>query len=125
MAKQDVANRLPRPAFRSAYGVVYASGAHLADTAWEDLPGGEQRLCYNEIATKVNWHYARVDLDLRHLRVTGFHVNDRVHDMRDFAEMRMPGWRNLWCMLNIAFFVQTDIAKRSWLAIDSVCLSAE
>jgi len=98
---------------------------HLADSAWEDLPGGEQRLCYNEIATKVNWHYARVDLDLRHLRVTGFRVNDRVHDMRDFAEMRMPGWRNLWCMLNIAFFVQTDIAKRSWLAIDSVCLSAE
>ena len=37
---------------------------HLAPEDWEDLPGGEQRLCYNEIPTKVNWHYLRFDFDL-------------------------------------------------------------
>ncbi len=102
-----------------------ATHDHMADSGWEDLPGGAQRLCYNEIATKVNWHYGRVDLDLREMRVMGFRINDRVHDMRGFAEMRMPAWRNLWCMLNILFFVETDVAKRAWCAIDSVCISAE
>jgi hypothetical protein len=28
-------------------------------------------------------------------------------------------------MLNIAFFVETDVEKRAWLALDSVCLSGE
>jgi hypothetical protein len=73
----------------------------------------------------VNWHYGRIDLDLRTLRVTGFRINDRVHDLSSFAEMRMPAWRNLWCMLNVLFFVETDVDKRAWAAIDSVCLSSE
>lgn len=102
-----------------------ATHDHMADSNWEDLPGGAQRLCYNEIATKVNWHYGRIDLDLRTLRVTGFRINDRVHDLSCFAEMRMPAWRNLWCMLNVLFFVETDVDKRAWAAIDSVCLSSE
>jgi len=102
-----------------------ATHDHMADSNWEDLPGGAQRLCYNEIATKVNWHYGRIDLDLRDLRVTGFRINDRVHDMRNFAEMRMPAWRNLWCMVNVLFFVETDVDKRAWLALDGVCLSTE
>jgi hypothetical protein len=28
---------------------------HLASRNWIDLPGGDQRLCYNEIATEHNW----------------------------------------------------------------------
>jgi hypothetical protein len=102
-----------------------ATHDHMADSGWEDLPGGAQKLCYNEIPTKVNWHYGRIDLDLRDLRVTGFRINDRVHDMRNFSEMRMPAWKNLWCMLNILFFVETDVDKRAWAALDSICLSAE
>ena len=50
---------------------------HLAPEDWEDLPGGEQRLCYNEIPTKVNWHYVRFDFDLATMRATGFRCNDR------------------------------------------------
>jgi hypothetical protein len=33
--------------------------------------------------------------------------------------------RNLWCMLNLAFFVETDVAKRANFYIDSVCLSGD
>jgi hypothetical protein len=101
-----------------------ATHDHMADSGWEDLPGGDQKLCYNEIATKVNWHYGRIDIDLDTLRVTGFRINDRVHDITPFAEMRMPAWRNLWCMLNVLFFVETDVDKRAWAALDSVCLSS-
>jgi hypothetical protein len=96
---------------------------HLADEHWEDLPGGGQRLCYNEIATKVNWHYACLDFDLAEWRFIAFRVNDRVFDLSAAEPMRMPAWRNLWCMLNLAFFVQTDVDKRAFLALDSVCLS--
>jgi hypothetical protein len=33
--------------------------------------------------------------------------------------------KNLWCMLNFAFFVETDVAKRELLYLDSVCISAD
>jgi hypothetical protein len=98
---------------------------HLAPEGWEDLPGGTQRLCYNEIATKVNWHYACLDFDLAAMRATGFRCNDRAFDMAAFEPMRIPAMRNLWCMLNLAFFVEADTDKRAAMYVDSVCLSGD
>jgi hypothetical protein len=98
---------------------------HLAPEGWEDLPGGTQRLCYNEIPTKVNWHYACLDFDLAAMQATGFRCNDRVFDMRAFEPMRIPAMRNLWCMLNLAFFVEADTDKRAAMYVDSVCLSGD
>jgi hypothetical protein len=98
---------------------------HLAPEGWLDLPGGEQLLCYNEIATKQNWHYLRVDLDLETMSYLHFQCNDRVFAMDDLAPMRMPAMSNLWCMLNVAFFAETDRHKRAFLYLDSVLLSGE
>lgn len=98
---------------------------HLAPDDWEDLPGGEQRLCYNEIPTKVNWHYLRFDFDLASMQATRFQVNDRVFAMDGFDCIRIPAMKNLWCMLNLAFFAETDTDKRAFTYLDSVCLSGE
>ena len=98
---------------------------HLASTGWKDVPGGHQKLCYNEIPTKINWHYARFDFDLAAMRAIDFQCNDRVYDMRGCAPIVIPGMRNLWCMLNLVFFAETDVAKRALYYIDSVCLSGE
>lgn len=98
---------------------------HLAPEDWEDLPGGEQRLCYNEIATKVNWMYLRFDFDLETMRATDFQCNDRHFDMSGFEAMRMPAMRNLWCMLNFCLFAETDTDKRTFLYVDSVCISGD
>jgi hypothetical protein len=98
---------------------------HLAPQDWEDLPGGEQKLCYNEIPTKVNWHYFRFDFDLESMRATHFQCNDRVFDVSDYDSIRIPGMRNLWCMLNLGFFVEADTDKRAFLYLDSVCLSGD
>ena len=98
---------------------------HLAPQDWEDLPGGEQRLCYNEIPTKVNWHYFRFDFDLAAMRATHFQCNDRVFDVAGYDSIRIPGMRNLWCMLNLGFFVEADTDKRAFLYLDSVCLSGD
>ena len=98
---------------------------HLSPEDWEDLPDGHQRLCYNEIPTKVNWHYACLDFDLATMRATAFRFNDRRFDMSGHEPIRIPAMRNLWCMLNLAFFVETDTDKRAFLYLDSVCLSGD
>lgn len=98
---------------------------HLAPTGWLDLPGATQKLCYNEIPTKVNWHYVRFDYDLAAMRATRFQCNDRVFDIDSFDSIRIPAMRNLWCMLNLAFFVETDTDKRAFVFVDSVCLSGD
>jgi hypothetical protein len=52
-----------------------------------------------------------------------FQFNDRSYDMSSVSPMVMPAMANLWCMLNLVFFVQTDIDKRAFLSVDSVLLS--
>ncbi len=98
---------------------------HLAPTGWEDIPAGQQILCYNEIATKYNWHYLRVDIDLAAHQITGLQCNDRQHDMTGVEPMVLPAMANLWCMLNILFWVETDVDKRAFLYLDSVLLSGD
>ena len=98
---------------------------HLSPDDWEDLAGGHQRLCYNEIPTKVNWHYACFDFDLETWKATSFRCNDRVFDVSGYEPIRIPGMRNLWCMLNLAFFAEADTDKRAFLYVDSVCLSGD
>jgi hypothetical protein len=98
---------------------------HLGDEGWQDVPGGGQRLCYNEIATKVNWHYIRFDFDLASMTAQRLQCNDRVFDLAGFDSLRMPAMKNLWCMLNVAMFVETATDKRAFLYLDSVCLSGD
>ncbi len=98
---------------------------HLAPSNWEDIPDGHQILCYNEIATKYNWHYLRVDLDLATRGITRLQCNDRVHNLTGVEPMMIPAMANLWCMLNVVFWVETDMPKRAFLYLDSVLLSGD
>jgi len=107
------------------HGAKTITHYHLSPDGWEDLPGGDQRLCYNEIPTKVNWHYVAFDFDLASMRVLGFRCNDRIFDMARFDSIRMPAMKNLWCMLNVCVFAESDSDKRAILYVDSACLSGE
>ncbi|MEZ4861173.1 MAG: DUF6772 family protein [Caldilineaceae bacterium] len=101
---------------------------HLAPEGWEDLPDGDQILCYNEIATKQNWYYLRLDFDLATMSYLRFQCNDRVFDLANLPgvePMRMAAMANLWSMLNTAFFVESDTDKRAFLYLDSVVLSGD
>jgi len=98
---------------------------HLSPEDWIDLPDGEQRLCYNEIATKVNWSYLRFDFDLSTMKALGLRCNDREFDLTGFESIRMPAMWNLWSLLNFCLFAETDAAKRAFLYDDSVCISGE
>ena len=98
---------------------------HLAPEGWRELAGGRQLLCYNEIATKQNWHYLRLDFDLASMSFQRLQCNDRLFDLAEAVPMRMSAMANLWCMLNTAFWVETDCDKRGFLYIDSVLLSGD
>ena len=98
---------------------------HLSTEGWEDIPGARQLLCYNEIPTKQNWHYLKMRFDLATMRFVSLQCNDRAHDVSQIEPMRLPAMANLWCMLNLAFFVETDVNKRAFLYLDSVVLSGE
>ncbi len=98
---------------------------HLSNEGWVDLPSDPQPLCYNEIATKINWHYVKVGFDLATMSYTSFQCNDRVYDVSDLAPMVLPAMANLWCMLNTVFFVEADLDKRAFLFVDSVLLSGD
>lgn len=48
---------------------------------WKDLPGGHQPLCYNEVPTKINWHYLRWLFDTSTRRGVELQVNDRTMNL--------------------------------------------
>lgn len=98
---------------------------HLESSGWEDLPGGEQLLCYNELPTKQNWHYLRMDFDLGSMSYLSFQCNDRNFDVSGIEPMSMPAMKNLWNMLNILFIVEADSDKRAFLYVDSVLVSGD
>ncbi len=81
-------------------------------------------IIYNEIATKQNWHYLRLDCDLATMAFLHFQCNDRHFDLAGVEPMRIPAMANLWCMLNTACRVETDRDKRAFLYLVSVLLSS-
>lgn len=96
---------------------------HLGNDLWTDVPDGSQDLCYNELATKQNWHYLRVDFDLATMRYLSFRCNDRRWSGETLEPLTMPAWPNLRGMLNVGFWVDANTDTRSFLYLDSVMLS--
>ncbi len=112
----------------AGFNDIGSSGAtvshwHLGDEGWLDIAGGEQQLCYNEIPTKVNWLYVRLDLSLDERRATRLQCNDHVIEGVPLEHIEFPAMPNLRNMLNLFFWVQTDVDKRAFLYLDSVVMS--
>lgn len=98
---------------------------HLGPENWDFVDCPAQTLCYNEIATKMNWHYLKVNVDLAERRFIGFQCNDLVYNGETLKHISIPAMPNLNCMLNTAFWVETNRDKRAFLYVDSVLLSGE
>jgi hypothetical protein len=103
------------------------SDYHVADPGdWREVPGGEQALCYNEIPTKVNWHYLRYVFDTEAGRNHELQVNDRVFDLRDIPVPRFPhGYWGLDRLMNFCIDVRTHRPVRNFLFLDSVLVSVD
>ena len=90
---------------------------------WKDIRQGDQQLCYNEIATKHNWCYMRIDFDLSSMKFLGFRSNERDLDVTDSKPMTLSAMPNLWSMLNVAFWVESDADARAFFYLDRVAVS--
>ncbi|GAA1618691.1 hypothetical protein GCM10009789_85650 [Kribbella sancticallisti] len=116
----------PREHFEGKVKLEYAADFTAPNPEDWQAFGEPQELCYNEVPTKVNWHYLRwlVDTDAR--RNVELQVNDRVMDMRDVPvppyEERYETLENL---LNFYFSVRTHSAVRNFLFLDSVLISVD
>ncbi|WP_321575746.1 DUF6772 family protein [Mesorhizobium sp. B2-1-8] len=73
----------------------------------------------------MNWTYLCFDFDLATMTALGLRCNDRSFDLTGFDSIRIPAMKNLWCMLNFGLFAETDVAKRAFLYVDSICISGD
>jgi hypothetical protein len=93
---------------------------------WAEVPGGYQPLCYNEIPTKMNWHYLRWVFDTSTRRSTELQVNDLVMDLRDLpVPIYDHGYWGCERLLNFCVDVRTHSGIRNFLWLDSVVVSTE
>jgi hypothetical protein len=130
MARQWVYPTVPEPTPREHLEGKVKLGYAADFTApnpedWEPF-GESQELCYNEVPTKVNWHYLRWQIDTEARRNVELQVNDRVHDMRDVpVPPYVDRYDSLENLLNFYFSVRTHSATRNFLFLDSVVISVD
>lgn len=83
-------------------------------------------LCYNEVPTKVNWHYLRWVVDTEKRRNVELQINDRITDMRDVpVPPYSERYDSLENLLNFYFSVRTLSGARNFLFLDSVLISVD
>jgi hypothetical protein len=93
---------------------------------WRPVPGGHQPFCYNEIPTKINWHYLRWDFDTRTRRSVELQVNDLVMPLQDIpVPVYDHPYKALSRLMNFCFDVRTHRPVRNFLFLDSVVASFE
>ncbi|HLU34867.1 MAG TPA: DUF6772 family protein, partial [Thermomicrobiales bacterium] len=82
--------------------------------------------CYNEVPTKVNWHYLRWLIDTSTRSNIELQVNDRVYDMRDIPVPPYDEpYGSLENLLNFYVSVRTHTNVRNFLYLDSVLISVD
>ena len=98
----------------------------LGPDDWAEVPGGEQPLCYNEVPTKVNWHYLRWQFDTAERRNIELQVNDRTMDLRALpVPFYDHGYDALDGLLNFLVDVRTHGPARNFLYLDSTLISVD
>lgn len=93
---------------------------------WVAIPGGKQPLCYNEVPTKVNWHYLRWVFDTRAQRNVELQSNELTLDLR---AIKVPVYEEKYHalnhLLNFVIDVRTRKAVRNFLYVDSILVSTD
>lgn len=108
-------------------GSAAATDMHTVNPEdWQDLPGEAQPLCYNEVPTKVNWHYLSWTFDTGAGRMVELVLNDRHYDLSTVTVPFFPEkYHALPGLLNLLLDVQTLRPVRNVLYVDSVLTSVD
>ena len=93
---------------------------------WEEVPGGHQPLCYNEVPTKINWHYLRWVFDTEARQNVELQVNDNTMDLRECMVPQFDhAYGSIERLLNFCVDVRTHTSVRNFLFMDSVLVSVD
>ena len=93
---------------------------------WAPVPGGNQQLCFNEVPTKVNWHYLRWQFDLASRQNIELQVNDLTLDLAGVPVLPTDeGYWGINRLLNFCFDVRTTSNVRNFLCLDAVLISVD
>lgn len=117
----------PTTRMRLERGLDEVSDLHvISPDEWAEVRGGGQALCYNEVPTKINWHYLRWRFDLAAGRNVELQVNDKLMDLRKLPVPRYEqAYWGLSRLLNFGVDVRTNVDVRNFLFLDSVVISAD
>lgn len=92
---------------------------------WEPF-SEPMELCYNEVPTKVNWHYLRWVIDTEKRKNVELQINDQLLDMADVpVPVYEDRYDSLETLLNFYFSVRTHTDVRNFLFLDSVLISVD
>lgn len=122
-----VAEPTPHERFEGKHDYDYATDFTAPDPKdWRVLSDKRQETCYNEVPTKINWHYLRFLIDTRTRTNVELQFNNDRYDLRDvpvppYAEK----YESLESLLNFYFSVRTLSPYRNFLYLDSVVISAD
>ncbi len=93
---------------------------------WRYLSDKRQEACYNEVPTKINWHYLRFLIDTRTRSNVELQFNSDRYDLRDVpVPPYAKKYESLENLLNFYFSVRTLSPHRNFLFLDSVVISAD
>ena len=93
---------------------------------WTYLNDVRQEACYNEVPTKVNWHYLRFLIDTSTRTNVELQFNNDTYDLRDVpVPPYKEKYESLEGLLNFYFSVRTLSGHRNFLYLDSAVISAD
>lgn len=92
---------------------------------FRQIPGSEQKLCFNESDDKINWLYFRFLFDMGKRQYVELQSGEKAFDMRGLSPTLVQPYERITSLLNPSVWIETDADRRSFLYLDSVLLSCE
>jgi len=109
----------------------FTGGEGVLNGPWTDLADGRQDLGFNRSPTKYQWHYLRLTFDLAACTYVDFRCGDqefevagRKHEPQPALSPSRATTDHCPMLVNAGFGVETNSAKRCFLYLNSVVVSA-
>ena len=104
------------------FGKRHADGS---TDGFQWVPEGTEHLCYNESDDKINWCYLRLTVDLARREYVELQSGRNVYDLRGIRPTWADPYKGIDSLLNPVVWIEADTARRVFLYVDSVVISAQ
>lgn len=85
-----------------------------------NVPDSYQKLCYNETADKINWHYFSLTVDLEKREYVEMQSVNRKFNLRGIKPTIVDGYPRINFLVNPILWIEADTDRRVFLYVDSV-----